>query len=206
MIGGESFPGRLPSLLLGLRDPNDAKAWNAFVQTYGPLVYRQCRRERLQDADAWDVTQEVLSQVVRCLRAFVYDPRRGRFRNWLRAVTRSKIARFIRIRARRTSGGGQVHPGWLDELPSRPAESQTTAECNIRLLRAALARARARFEPATWNAFERVWLADVPASQVALELDIPVDAVYVAKSRVLKQLRRETLRLAEDLPRFVPLT
>jgi DNA-directed RNA polymerase specialized sigma24 family protein len=50
-----------------------------------------------------------------------------------------------------------------------------------------------------------VWLEDRTAPEAAQALGIPVAAVYVAKSRVLKELRAEILLLAEDVPPFVPL-
>jgi DNA-directed RNA polymerase specialized sigma24 family protein len=40
----------------------------------------------------------------------------------------------------------------------------------------------------------------VPAAETAEQLGVPIDAVYVAKSRVLKRLREEVTLLAEDLP------
>ncbi len=52
----------------------------------------------------------------------------------------------------------------------------------------------------TWRAFELAWLEDRPALDVANQLDIPIESVYVAKSRVLKRLEAEVLTLAADLP------
>ena len=41
---------------------------------------------------------------------------------------------------------------------------------------------------------------------MARDLALPIEAVYLAKSRVLKRLRDELKILAEDLPQYVPLT
>src|SRR5271155_2575035 len=49
-----------PSLLVRLRDVQDGEAWRTFVTTYAPLVYATSRRHGLQDADAADLTQDVL--------------------------------------------------------------------------------------------------------------------------------------------------
>ena len=59
-----------PSLLLRFRDASDAESWRTFVSVYAPLIYRSCRRRGLQDADAADVGQEVLTQVARSIRDF----------------------------------------------------------------------------------------------------------------------------------------
>ena len=61
------------------------------MDVYGPLIYRQGRRRGLQDADAADMTQEVLFQVSRSIQTFEYRPEQGRFRDWLGTVTENKI-------------------------------------------------------------------------------------------------------------------
>jgi RNA polymerase sigma-70 factor (ECF subfamily) len=45
------------------------------------------------------------------------------------------------------------------------------------------------FKPETWQAFRRVTLDGVPAEQVAADLGLSVNAVYVAKARVMQRLR-----------------
>src|SRR5688572_18925910 len=72
----DSFSTR-QSLLLQIRDLNNDGAWSQFVDAYAPLVYRYARRQGLQDADAADITQDVLRSVVRTAGEFVYDPARG---------------------------------------------------------------------------------------------------------------------------------
>jgi RNA polymerase sigma-70 factor (ECF subfamily) len=54
-----------------------------------------------------------------------------------------------------------------------------------------LAAVKADFKPATWEAFRRLALDGLPAARVAEELGIPENAVLLAKSRVIRRLRRE---------------
>jgi RNA polymerase sigma-70 factor (ECF subfamily) len=195
-----------PSLLVRLRDAQDAESWQTFVDVYAPLIYRFCRQRGLQDADAADVGQEVLAQVAHSIRTFDYQPERGRFRDWLGIVTRGKLARWREKRDRVADpvGGGDSRD-LLGGAAAPEADMDWNAEFNAYLLQVALGRIRPHFEPATWRAFERVWLDNRPAAEAARELDVPIAAIYVAKSRVLKQLREEILLLAEDVPQFVPL-
>src|SRR5262249_49682883 len=65
------------------RDPTDQAAWGEFVERYSPQIYGWCRGWRLQDADAQDVTQEVLVILARRMATFDYDPARS-FRAWLK--------------------------------------------------------------------------------------------------------------------------
>jgi RNA polymerase sigma-70 factor (ECF subfamily) len=54
-----------------------------------------------------------------------------------------------------------------------------------------------QFEPATWQAFRRVVLDGVKAAVAAAELNISVNAVLLAKSRVLSRLRQEMQGLTD---------
>src|SRR5260370_34728241 len=101
-----AWPTTRPSLLVQLRYGAAAEAWQTFVTTYAPLLYRFGRTKGLQDADAQDVTQEVLAKVQR----FEYDPHRGHFRGWLAAVTRHAIARLRKKQARPGRGVGGDDP------------------------------------------------------------------------------------------------
>jgi RNA polymerase sigma-70 factor (ECF subfamily) len=49
--------------------------------------------------------------------------------------------------------------------------------------------AEAEFEPKTWQAFRRQVLDEAQPKTVAAELEMTVNAVLIAKSRVLKRLR-----------------
>jgi RNA polymerase sigma-70 factor (ECF subfamily) len=52
-------------------------------------------------------------------------------------------------------------------------------------------RIRPRFEERTWQAFRRVAIEGTPVDQVASDLGMTANAIFIAKSRVLHQLRQE---------------
>lgn len=194
----ELTPSTRPSLLARIRDPQDSASWQTFVTIYTPLVYRYARRKGFQDADAADLAQEVLTEVARSIPRFDYEPERGRFRDWLGCIARRQIARFLE---RRQRGGAVAQPGdELDRVEASQADPEWVDEYNTRLLQVVLEQAEPHFEPATWKAFVRVWIDGKPAREVADELQVPIDSVYVAKSRVLKRLAEELRILAEDHP------
>ncbi len=185
-----------PSLLMRVRDPLDAEAWGIFVALYAPLVYRFVRRRNLQDADAADVTQEVMGEVSRTIRNFEYHPERGRFRDWLLTITRRRLIRFHEQTARKP---GMVSASKLPEFAGDDASDEDWNEAfHARILRVALQRIRPRFEDSSWQAFERVWLEHRPASETADELSMSIEAVYMAKSRILRRLEEEVHDIAED--------
>jgi RNA polymerase sigma-70 factor (ECF subfamily) len=197
----QSDCGTRATLLVRLRDPSDNASWQLFVDTYGPLLYHYCRRRGLQDADAADVAQDTLAELVRAIRTFEYRPEIGRFRNWLGTLVFRKLSRFRERQQRREVVTGSSSTA--DDLPqvADPApDSAWTDEFQGQLLRVALTRIQAYFEPLTWRAFERVWVEKQSAAQVAEELTLSIGKVYQAKSRVLKRLEEEVLMLAEDAP------
>lgn len=74
--------GLVIRLTSGVADP---QSWERFVYTYGPQFIRWCRDHGLQEADALDVSQEVLLRISKQLTRLKYDPTRS-FRGWLHAV------------------------------------------------------------------------------------------------------------------------
>src|SRR5690242_3269327 len=143
-----------PTLLGRLRDsPADPGAWNAFVERYGRKVYAWCRRWGLQEADAQDVTQNVLLELARQMRGFEYRPG-GSFRGWLKTVAHRGWCGFLSGRQAVFAGRGDAA---LDQLSSPAAGTdllqRLEEECDRELLEEAMARVRLRVQPHTWQAF-----------------------------------------------------
>jgi RNA polymerase sigma factor (sigma-70 family) len=192
------------SLLLRIRDSSDSRSWQEFAEVYGRVIRGYCARRGLQEADADDVSQEVLAQVARSIGTFGYQPGRGTFRAWLGTMTRNKITRFFEVSGRQLeSARGDQSAG---QMATAGEDPEWTAEFHISILETALARIRGDFEFRTWSAFVQVWSCDRPAPHVARTLEMSIDAVYAAKSRILRRLHDEVIVLADDLPIAIPLT
>lgn len=187
-----------PSLLVRLRDARDAGAWSTFVEVYGPLVFSECRRRGLQHQDAEDVTQRVFERSVKGLRDFRYERERGRFRDWLGTIVRNEVYRFGEERSRKSAArpGGEH----FEDAIAGPVDAEWNDAFQERILQVALERCRPHFEPDTWAAFSAVWIENLPAPDVATKLNMPIDKVYVAKSRVLKRLTGIVEELCEEIP------
>src|SRR5215469_6820925 len=113
-------PATRLSLLVRLCDARDDDAWSQFVEIYAPLVYGFARKHGLQDADAADLTQDVLQAVSGGIRRLDYDPKRGTFRGWLFTVVRNKLRDFLAAQKRpgRAVGDADIQRQ-LQELPAR---------------------------------------------------------------------------------------
>jgi len=181
-----------PSLLDRIRDHDDASAWESFCDIYSPLLYDYCRKRGLQSSDAADVVQEVLLRVAKGILKFEYDPVRGRFRDWLYRIVYHEICRM----SQRKKQSNVVISN--DQEMAGKVDREWDEHFHNHILRTALERVKPRFESATWEAFEMVWLRNKPPNEVAKRLERPLDFVYLSKSRVLKRLRLEVEQLADE--------
>ena len=186
----ENSSGTSIGLLVGLR-AGEKGAWQRLVDLYGPLIDLWCRCDRLQEADAADIRQEVFMVVGRKIGDFRREAATDSFRGWLRTITRNKIADWGRLGKSRPAETGLGDR--LDQTAARADrgdEDDPATEGRI-LYRRALALIQRDFEDRTWRAFWGVVIDGRSATAVALDLGVPVNAVYLAKSRVLKRLREE---------------
>jgi RNA polymerase sigma factor (sigma-70 family) len=181
------------------RQPDDQDAWGAFVDRYGGLVYSWCRQWQLQDADARDVTQDVLLRLARRLRAFTYDPA-GSFRGWLRTLARHAWSDFVAARRRPGEGGGGDLDRLLDNVAAPDGLVQHLESAfDLEVLEEARLRVQFRVDGSSWEAFRLTALEGVAGAEAATRLGLSVAAVYKAKSRVLKMLQEEVQQM-EALP------
>jgi RNA polymerase sigma-70 factor (ECF subfamily) len=77
------------------------------------------------------------------------------------------------------------------EDPHSALSRQWDEEHDRHVVRKLMELIEPQFESVTLQAFRRVVFDGVPATHVATELNISVNAVLLAKSRVLKRLRQE---------------
>jgi RNA polymerase sigma-70 factor (ECF subfamily) len=84
-------PETRASLLIRIRNPADQAAWQNFVEIYRPVIVRLARKQGMQEADANDIAQQVLFAVAKAVEQREHDPKRAKFRTWLRAVVHNAI-------------------------------------------------------------------------------------------------------------------
>jgi RNA polymerase sigma-70 factor, ECF subfamily len=182
------------SLLERLRQPGAHEAWARFVHLYTPLLYYWARRLGLREEDAADLVQDVFTVLVRKLPEFTYDRDRS-FRSWLHAVFLNKWHEAGRHAGPRPCAG----PGGLSGVASPDnVAALGDAEFRQHLMMRALRLMQADFEPSTWKACWEHVVCGRPAADVARDLHLTVNAVYLATSRVLRRLRQELAGLLDD--------
>ena len=195
---GSDWPSTHITLLNRVRVPTDSEAWREFVDIYGPLIYKYCRKFRLNDCDSEDVCQEVFRQISQSLHTFEYNQKLGRFRAWLGTVTYHEICHFYKKNQRFKNQTGShdlqeiiyEHPGEIDAIWSD--------EFCSHIYTMALENIHPEFDDKTWQAFNLTWVEDLPPQEAADELATNITWVYKAKCLVQKKLKEEIQRLSYD--------
>ena len=182
-----------PTLLERLRGAQDDAAWGRFVDLYTPLIFTWARRCGENEDDAADLVQEVFVTLVQRLPAIEHR-RTGSFRRWLRTLLVNKLRDRIRRQVRQQKALEQRTPD--AEIPD-VAEVFWETEYRQELARQALRLMQADFAPATWKACWETVVHGRSAAEVALELEITENAVYIARCRVLRKLRRDLSGLVD---------
>lgn len=173
------------SLLEALRQPDAARSWARFVDLYAPLLHGWAARAGLQESDAADLVQDVFAVLLRKLPGFRHNGSES-FRAWLRAVTMNKL----RDGKRRAAVIASV-PISDDPAASDFANDYWEREFRDDLVRRAMALMKNDFEPTTWQACWEFVANGRSAADVARQLGISENAVFIAKCRVIRRLRQE---------------
>jgi RNA polymerase sigma-70 factor (ECF subfamily) len=195
----ENSVSAITSGLLRRAKLRESTAWETLVHAYSPLVYVWCRRRLPQPADAENVGQEVFCAVAEAVTGFEGDA--NGFRAWLSRITHNKIVDFWRGRQKEPAAmGGSDARRTFQQIPAvdaphgdnLPTKDDLSTEDENRLVFRRLTESiRQEFETTTWKAFCEVFVKGRSPSDVAADLQISRNAVYLAKSRVLRRLRQQ---------------
>ncbi|MEX2172874.1 MAG: RNA polymerase sigma factor [Pirellulaceae bacterium] len=192
------LPETRDSLLVQLREADNAAAWEQFCAVYRPAMYRLARRRGLQDAEADDLAQQVMVNVSRAIGGWQKDAEQGTFRGWLLRIARNAILNALtRGRPDAARGGSGVVES-LAKCPAvEDAESLIDDEHRRAVFRWAAAEVKPEFQEATWLAFWLTTIEERSVERAAAELGKSVGSVYAARSRVMRRLREKAREFEE---------
>jgi RNA polymerase sigma-70 factor (ECF subfamily) len=168
--------------------------WNDFARIYGPVIAGFARNAGVPPQEVDDVLQDVMLGFFRQSQTFEYDPKRGRFRGYLKTVTLNAIR--DRHRRKRPKVGLPEHfePSSDDDALHATWDHEWTQH----LLRRAMEKVRATVQPRTLEAFERYGVRGEPAESVSRALGMSEASIRHAKMRIMHQLREEIQRLRDE--------
>ena len=116
---------------------------------------------------------------------FKYDPARGRFRHYLKAIIRNQALKLYHKRREFAN---------IEDVPEPVTEESFDLsyeeEWRRLLFNQAMTELKGQVQAETYAAFEMVAVQGRPAKEVADFLGISVNSVYVAKTRCIATLKR----------------
>ncbi len=186
------------TLLVRLRDGNDQDAWRTFDELYRPLLLGFARSRGLETNDSEDVVQQCLEAVLKQIADYAHL---GSFKNWLRGIVENKICDRFRSDKREV----RADTGLFSRLPdtAETPEEEWERQWQMAHVRYCAECVRHEVAPSTYRAFVEYALEGRPADEVAADLGLTVNQVYVAKHRVVERMRKIMTELtgsAEGMP------
>jgi RNA polymerase sigma-70 factor (ECF subfamily) len=182
--------------LARLTEGVDPGVWKEFHDRYVNLIRGFALRYGMQPADCDDVAQEVLLSLSKSMKKFSYDPDRGMFRSYLKTLALHTIFKNLRQKGKDQAleGTGVDEKGASDpEL-----EAKWEEEWRRHHVRMAMGRLGKEFSERDRMAFTEYALKGCPAAETAKSLNMSMDQVYQAKSRILKRLGEMIAEQVQD--------
>ncbi len=188
-----NLPDTRPSLLLRVRDANDADAWGEFEALYRPVILRLARIKGMQDSDADDLSQLVLMAVSRAVEKWEPDASRGRFRTWLHTVANNAILNALTRGVRDRAAANETIDELLQQRPDRngPDSDLLRTEYRREVFSRAAQQIRSEFTDDTWNSFWLTAVDGVDVEVAAVQLGRTRGSVYASRSRVMTRIKEK---------------
>ena len=186
--------GSIASSLLYRAQNQDNTAWDCVNELFGPLIHGWIRKSGISDADAADISQQVLQQVFRNIGNFTRKNPSDTFTGWVWTITKFKILdHFERQKDDFNAAGGSVANQMIQQLSDEQLNADVFDEESsaVQLTRKILTLVRSEFETKTWDAFWRATVEREKPAEIAKTMDMTLHAVYKAKSRVMRRVRDE---------------
>ena len=187
------------ALLDRLLDFEDS-VWSRFASRFRAPIVQYARGRGLDASSAEEVAQETLTAFLGALRDGRYERGNGKLRSFLFGIASHKVVDAFRGSARRLESSSP-ETGFLEgQALDEPSRAEWEAIWERSILEECLRQVQGEVTPSTWRAFELTALEEREPAEVAKELDMTRNAVFVARHRVTKRLRLMQAELEDDAP------
>jgi len=169
--------------LVAFAKGGDARAWDALVERFAPLLWSICRKYQLDRTDAEDVAQNVWMIFVNHLDS-VRDP--SALPGWLATITQRECFKVLRATSKVPANGKAPDDA--------PADSAVPAEYELLLAeRSALLHEAFCRLPRSSQRLLALLIADppIPYAEISARLGIPIGSIGPSRRRCLEKLRRD---------------
>ncbi len=173
-----------------LTEAKNGNQWalNKIHDVYRGRVQYWVTREGLSGTDCDDIGQNVFVSILKSLHHFTRNSTTQSLGAWIRKITDRRLKDHYRQRSR--EGISYYASDQLDNLPrSHTDECELSAHQWSLKVQEAMNKAKSECELHTWQAFYQTVILARNPRDVAADLEITMNTVYLAKSRLLKRLR-----------------
>jgi len=182
-------------MLKRLKVQKSQRAWEDFVNLYGPLLYKWNVRAGLSVEDARDISQEVLLQVFKSLHKFERR-NKGSFRSWLNQINFYKMQTFKESRKKELDSRPGNHE--LNKLAELVSNHSWAEDFYQDVFNQSLVLLESELGYRNWVIFQKTFLDGKRPEEVAAELKCTKRVVYIVQSRTLNKLKEIVAKFIED--------
>ena len=198
----ENYNPTRVTLLAKLKKTENDQAWLEFEGIYRGFILSLIMRMGISAEDAEDISQAVLTKVWQKIEDFEYNQNKGKFHNWLAAMTRNTVKDFFRSRKNFITGRDSVEyqEQYLEiEEHVLPAmETLAREEWVLHITNLAWDNIKNSIYETKREVFKLV-SREVPTREIAEKLGISEASVRVYKAEVFEKMREEITRLNREL-------
>lgn len=201
-MGEENYnPTRL-TLLAKLKTSENDEAWLEFESIYRGFIISLILRMGINADDADDICQAVLTKVWQKIEDFEYNQNKGKFHNWLAAMTRNTVRDFFRTKKNFITGRDSVeykeqyHD--IEEHVLPDIENLAREEWVLHITNLAWDNIKDSIYETKRNVFKLV-SKETSTKDIAAQLGISEASVRVYKAEVFEKMRAEIVRLNHEL-------
>jgi RNA polymerase sigma-70 factor (ECF subfamily) len=168
---------------------NNPQSWQQFNSLYKPMLSNWLKAYLLQTADVEDLSQEIMVFVAQHIHSFQHNGQIGAFRHWLRLVTVNITRNYLR----KTNRVDNNLTSLLVQLedPYSNLSLQFNLAHDRMLIQVLLNNLAKHFQDDTINIFTLHVIEGWSVQDTAAKMHVSVAAVYVAKSKILRRLRKD---------------
>lgn len=190
------------TLLAKLKKTENHEAWLEFETIYRPFILSLILRMGINNDDAEDISQAVLTKVWQKIEDFEYNQNKGKFHNWLAAMTRNTVKDFFRTKKNFITGRDSVEYQEqyvsIEEQVLPDIENLAREEWVLHITNLAWDNIKDDIYETKRDVFKLV-SAEVPTKEIASKLGISEASVRVYKAEVFEKMRAEITRLNREL-------
>lgn len=174
-----------PELLKQIKLLKDHESWVTFVHIYYQSVVKWIKEfgGNCQENSLEDLTQEVFLVIFQKIDSFERE-RKGSLRRWIKLIVRNVV---IQKYYKEQKNSLPIYETTADIPDARTFEEPPDER--MELIEQAIRFVRKDFNEKSWQAFEMVYHKGISPREIAMELQISENTIYIATSRILSRIR-----------------